>query len=172
MPQGGLVVDVGCSDDGRYADLWQPAAETGRARYIGIEPDTARAQSLQQRFPWADVKAIPVESLSADLHNLEAVLVLRSWNHLKDPAAALAPLIAALKPGGLLLIVDNVAFGLCRTGQQRQQAETSTSIWEHFRNDDSQEAITRLAALPIKLIQEIPVTSTGANQWIAEFQKL
>jgi SAM-dependent methyltransferase len=171
---GARVVDVGCSDDGRYADLWEPAARAGRVKYLGIEPEAERARRLAERFPWAEVRPIPVEELVADesaVAGLEAVLVLRSWNHIGKPVEALGPLVAALKPGGLVLVVDNVAFGLCRTDLQRHRAETSTSIWEHFRNDDSRDAIATLAALPLDVVSEIPVVPEGANQWIVELRK-
>lgn len=172
---GGAVVDVGCSDDGRYADLWEAAARSGRVRYLGIEPDAERARALSQRFPWAEVRAIPVEELVVPAGEpeggLEAVLVLRSWNHLEKPAEALAPLVAALRPGGTLLVVDNVAFGLLRTQMQRHRAERSTSIWEHYRNDDSAAARLALSELPLELIAEIPITADGSNQWVLEYRK-
>ncbi len=99
------------------------------------------------------------------------MLALRSWNHLRRPAEALAPLVLALRPGGRLLVVDNVAFGLCRSELQRHRAETSTAIWEHYRNDDSPDAVRALQALPIDVVDEAQVVPEGANQWIVEWRR-
>ena len=171
MPEGSLAVDVGCSDDGRYADLWEPAVRAGRVRYLGIEPDRDRAARLRERFPWAEVRAIPVEEAGSIGDSLGAVLVLRSWNHLRRPAEALGPLALALAPGGTLLVADNVAFGLCRSDAQRHRAETSTAAWEHYRNDESADAIAALAGLPLAVVSEVPVVPEGANQWIVELRR-
>lgn len=168
---GGRVVDVGCGD-GRYGDLLAPAARAGRLRYLGVEPDAARAADLASRWPWAEVRAVPVEQLAVD-GPLDALLVLRSWNHLADPAAALAPLVAALRPGAPMLVVDNVPFALVRTAAQaaRAEAPTSPAGFEHHRNDDADAAERALADLPLTVEAREPVAPDGANQWLLALRR-
>ena len=171
LPPGGLCVDIGCGDDGRYADLWQGAVTAGRARYLGVEPDEGRAEAMRRRFAWAEVQSCPVEAVEVGGAPIDALLVLRSWNHLVDPAAALAPLVARMRPGAMLLVVDNVAFGLVRSAAQRQRCERSSAAWEHHRNDESGEARAALAALPLEFVREAPITAEGSNQWVLELRR-
>ncbi len=170
--EGGRVIDVGCGD-GRYGDLWEPAARDGRLRYLGVEPDEERASALAARWPWATVRACAIEALAEDERAgpLDAVLALRSWNHLADPARALAPLALALRPGGRLVIADNVAFGLVRSHQQIARAERSAARFEHHRNDASQQVLAALASAPLDLERHAPVTPEGANQWLVVLRK-
>lgn len=50
--------------------------------------------------------------------SFDHVLVFRSRSHLVEPSAALRNLRRALRPGGTLTGVDNVAFGLARARPQ------------------------------------------------------
>jgi 2-polyprenyl-3-methyl-5-hydroxy-6-metoxy-1,4-benzoquinol methylase len=161
---GGRVVDVGAGE-GRHGDLWEPAARAGRLSLVAIEPDAQRAAALATRWPWADVRAISVEELAPG-EPLDAVVALRSWNHLADPAGALEPLVRALKPSGVALFACDVAFGLVRTAEQRRRAEASPATFEHRRDDDSHDALRALAALPLEAIEHFPVAAGGANQWL------
>jgi SAM-dependent methyltransferase len=169
--RGGRVVDVGCGD-GRYGDLWEPAASGGALRYLGIEPEEARASALAARWPWAEIAPFPVEKWAIE-GGIDALLVLRSWNHLADPARALGKLVAALRPGGTCLIADNVAFGLVRSAEQTARAESPSSgaRFEHYRNDSSTEALAALASLPLELVHHDPVTPDGSNQWLLVLAK-
>ncbi|MSP63174.1 MAG: radical SAM protein [Myxococcales bacterium] len=169
---GGRVIDIGCGD-GRYGDLWEEPARAGTLRYLGVEPDADRATRLAARWPWATVRSGPIEALSdEDLADpIACLLVLRSWNHLADPARALAPLVERLAPGGLLLVVDNVAFGLVRSSTQQRRAERSAAGFEHHRNDDSTAALTALALLPLDPIEHLPVAREGSNQWLLALRR-
>ena len=48
----GDVLDVGCGE-GRYEEVLEGLATSGRIRYTGREPAAARAAMLQARWPWA-----------------------------------------------------------------------------------------------------------------------
>ena len=169
---GGRAIDVGCGD-ARYADLWEPAARAKTIDYLGVEPDAARAEALATRWPWATVRtsaieALPVEDLAAPI---DALLVLRSWNHLADPRSALAPAIDKLRPGGRLVVVDNVAFGLVRSHQQRARAERAPSLFEHHRNDESHDALVALAPFGLETVLHQPVEPDGSNQWLLSLRR-
>ena len=117
---GGLrgdVLDVGCGE-GRYEDVIAPRARDGLVRWVGLEPDAPRAAAMRARAPWAEVRTLEAEAVS-DETRFDHVLVLRSWNHLHDPARAAQALVRALRPGGSLVVVDNLAFGLLRRREPR-----------------------------------------------------
>lgn len=166
----GDVLDVGCGE-GRYEDLLAPKAGAGTLRYVGIEPSLERAISLRERWPWATVLVADVESLES-AESFDHILVLRSWNHLHDPVRAVDAFSRALRPGGTLTVVDNVAFGLLREPDQAARAESGGSALEHYRNDDSTLAdrvIARSACF--SLLEARPVGPGTSNQWLLRYRR-
>lgn len=164
----GDVLDVGCGE-GPYEDLLAPAARAGRIRYTGIDPDEDRIQTLRERSPWGCFAAVRAEEFAQRSPAFDHVLVLRSWNHLADPVAAARGLAAAVRPGGSLLVVDNTAFGLARTGAQTRRAESSTSRFEHFRNDTAHDARRVLDATGLQLVECREVGRDTSNQWLLRY---
>jgi pyruvate-formate lyase-activating enzyme/SAM-dependent methyltransferase len=166
----GDVLDVGCGD-GPYDDLLAPLVAAGRIRYSGIDPDAARLERLRARRGWGALRCAAAESLDGEAR-FDHVLVLRSWNHLREPARALARLSAALRPGATLLIVDNVAFGLARTQAQAARAEASPAAFEHYRNDGAAEVVRAAAGLPLTLVERRDVGPSTSNQWLVRWQRV
>jgi MoaA/NifB/PqqE/SkfB family radical SAM enzyme/2-polyprenyl-3-methyl-5-hydroxy-6-metoxy-1,4-benzoquinol methylase len=166
----GDVLDVGCGE-GPYEELLAPLARAGRIRYTGIEPDENRIARLRQRWPWAQLEVATAESFvaSGQERRFDHVLVLRSWNHLSDPAGAVRGLVAALKPGGSLLVVDNAAFGLARTPAQTRRGQTSTSVFEHYRNDTAADAERILRDAGLELVERREVGPETSNQWLLRY---
>ncbi len=160
----GRVLDVGCGH-GPYEDLLAPAAIEGRITYVGLEPDERAVGSLRSRWPWAEVRQGRGEDLLEEAA-FDHVLVLRSWNHLEDPARALAAIARATRPGGSILVVDNVAFGLARTVRQCSRAERSTAGFEHFRNDDAGRAVALGLGLGLELLERHDCGPSTSNQWL------
>ena len=112
---GFRVLDVGC---GRGDNLRRLVRYGGRA--FGIEPDLARAREAQSIAP----AAVGVgEHLPLADSAVDAAMMLRSFNHLRDPKRAIAEAARVVKPGGRLIAVDNVVFGLCR----REVLETAVN---------------------------------------------
>jgi SAM-dependent methyltransferase/pyruvate-formate lyase-activating enzyme len=166
----GDVLDIGCGE-GRYEDLLAPKAREGTIRYVGVEPEPERVTSLKARWPWARVVLEEAESLEAD-QSFDHVLVLRSWNHLKDPARAVGKMARALRPGGTLLVVDNVAFGLVREKGQAERAEKSLAGLEHYRNDDAEHADRVIRASGgFERLEAIPVGPGTSNQWLLRYRR-
>jgi MoaA/NifB/PqqE/SkfB family radical SAM enzyme/SAM-dependent methyltransferase len=161
----GDVLDVGCGD-APYLDVLQANA---RIRYVGIDPDAARIAGLHARFPAAELHVATAESFSTE-RRFHHILILRSWNHLRDPETTVAQLMALLRPGGSLLVVDNVAFGLARTPEQTGRGQSSPARFEHYRNDAAAQAQRRLSALALTLIEQREVTPNSANQWFLRYR--
>ena len=175
---GGLrgdVLDIGCGD-GRYDAELAELARTDAIRYVGLEPDAARVETLRARWAWADVRAGEAEGL-CDEDSFDHVLVLRSWNHLHDPARALSAIVRALRPGGTLTVVDNVAFGLVRDLAQAARAESGGGAFEHHRNDDAAAADALIAGLGVfervfECTARRDVGPGTSNQWLLRYRKI
>lgn len=166
----GDLLDVGCGE-GPYAEALAGAARDGRLRYTGLEPDAGRAEALRARWPWARIVVASAEEAALAPASLDHVLVLRSWNHLRDPAAALDRLLAALRPGGTLTVVDNVAFGLVRTRAQAARGERSAAGFEHWRNDGAAEAARWLEGRGLELLERRDVGPETSNQWVLRWRR-
>jgi 2-polyprenyl-3-methyl-5-hydroxy-6-metoxy-1,4-benzoquinol methylase len=160
----GDVLDVGCGADDRYDAIWAPAVASGRVRYAGVEPDPARAAARAAACPWAAVRAIGLADV-AERGAYDHVLALRSWNHFPDGDAALTRLVALARPGGSIIVVDNVSFGLARTPTQTARARASGAGFEHHRDDDSHAVVARAAARGLTVVEHHPVGPTTSNQW-------
>lgn len=166
----GDVLDVGCGD-GRYGDALAPLVASGAIRYRGLDPDGARIAGLRERWPWATLEVACAEDVPLDPASLDHALLLRSWNHLADPRAVVERLLAALRPGGTLLVADNVAFGLLRTPAQAARAEAGGAAFEHWRNDGAAEAAARLVGLPLRELLRREVGPGTSNQWVLRWER-
>lgn len=170
----GTVLDLGCGH-APYLDVLAPLAQAGALRYLGLDPDPEAIAALRHRAPWASLhvgtgEALPPAEITGPLDHL---LVLRSWNHLPDPATTLAALAPRLRPGGSLLVVDNTAFGLARGRAHARRAEASAAAHEHHRNDDLSDAARLLATVPTLRTRPLvarPVGPGRSNQWLLHLE--
>jgi SAM-dependent methyltransferase len=140
-------------------------------RYLGVDPDAERIALLAARHPWARFRVGRAEEPLAD-GPVDHVLALRSWNHFRDPASVVDRALAALRPGGSLLVVDNVAFGLLRSREHAGRAERGPGAFEHYRNDGAREAELRLAGRPLRIVERRDVGITTSNQWLLRWERL
>ena len=161
----GDVLDVGCGE-GRYMDVIEPRARAGLVRWIGLEPDAARADAMRRQAPWAQVRVTDAEAVD-DVERFDHVLVLRSWNHMRDPARAAAAIARALRPGGTLLVSDGVAFGLLR---RRAPATGPGLAFEHFGNDDAARAHAVLGR-HLELLERRDVGPATSSEWLLRYRR-
>lgn len=165
----GTVVDIGAGPV-RYIEQLQRSVQQGALRYIAVEPDLCHLGSVAAQWPGSQLvqgvgEALPLQDASAD-----AAMMLRSYNHLRDPGRAIDEAARVVRPGGTLLVVDNVVFGLCRSAEQVQRAraiDVAQTPFEHYRNangDEAAEAIAQSSAWQVTRCE--PVTPKTANQWL------
>jgi MoaA/NifB/PqqE/SkfB family radical SAM enzyme/SAM-dependent methyltransferase len=165
----GDVLDVGCGE-GVHEDILEALATSGKIRYVGLDPDAGRLNELRARRSWGELHVGTAEGID-DSARFDAVLALRSWNHFRDPARAIGALCRALRPGGMLMLVDNEAFGLARTVAQAQRAEGSSAAFEHYRNDGAEEVATLARSFPLRLVERHDVGASTSNQWLLRYRR-
>lgn len=166
----GDVLDVGAGE-GSYLATLQPRVEAASVRYAALEPDATRVHLLQRRHPWARFVVGAAEDAALEPSSVDHVLLLRSYNHLTSPRAALRRLVEALRPGGTLLLVDNVAFGLVRSRDHAARAEQGPGALEHHRNAGAAEAHRAVEGLPLRLLERRDVGPTTSNQWLLRYER-
>lgn len=163
----GDVLDVGCGDGRSLVALTDSAAE-GRIHYTGVDPNAEALRTLAKAHPWAELHTGTAEALPVDAdRRFDHVLLLRSWNHLREARSVAAVLWERLRPGGSLLIVDDVPFGLARTRKATARAQAGGAEWEHLRNDDASMALERLDGLAggtLSLRRDVGIGTS--NRWI------
>ncbi|MBA3549963.1 MAG: radical SAM protein [Nannocystis sp.] len=172
----GELLDLGCGE-APYADALAPALAAGQLRYLGLDPDPARLAAL--RLPGtAELIAGTTSTANAELgaRQFDHLTILRSWNHLPDPAADLTLLLPRLRRGGSLMVVDNLVFGLARTAAQSERGERSTAGWEHYRSDDATQAGRCILGVATSLDRRLTllarhdVAPGTSNQWMLHYR--
>jgi SAM-dependent methyltransferase len=166
----GDVLDVGCGD-GPYDDVLAPLVAAGAVRYRGIDPNPERLARVLARRGWGEHAVGAAEALD-ETARFDHALLLRSWNHVGDPRRALERLFAALKPGGTLTIVDNVAFGLARMPAQARLAERGPAQFEHFRSDGAADLLALARELTWRVDEVREVSPATSNQWLVGLTRL
>jgi SAM-dependent methyltransferase len=158
----GDVLDVGFGPD-YHGELFARLHDAGRIRYAGLEPEAADFERLARRRPDLAWACTTLEHLDPGERRFDAVLLLRSWNHLVDLPAATKKLQALLKPGGRLVVVDNVRFGYHLPASVVRDAD---GRFEHYRNHDLPEAEEVLTTIGFHVVTRVPLASGGDNQWM------
>ena len=167
----GVVVDIGAGPI-RYLQELAAAQAAGRLTYIAVEPDLAALERTTAALPDAICLQGVGEALPLPAQSADAVLMLRSFNHLRDPDRAIREVARVLRPGGVFVACDNVTFGLCRSQAQLQRAHAiavAQTPFEHYRNANVQELEAVIHdAVPGQLttLHAAPVGPGTSNQWL------
>jgi pyruvate-formate lyase-activating enzyme/SAM-dependent methyltransferase len=160
----GDVLELGAGA-GRHLAWMDPT----RVRYLGVDPDAAALTRLRDAFPWARTLAKRAEDLVPD--PIDHALILHAYNHLERPVEVLARLARALRPGGTLLLADDVAFGLVRGAARADRAEAGPARRQHFRNHSAKDVLARLGDLPLAVVALRDVGPERSNQWVLELRR-
>ncbi len=164
----GRVLDVGCGA-APYAAALKPALRAGRLEYVGIDPDlpTARLNPPKTLLPER------LESFHWSGEPFDAIVALRSLNHLPDPLEGLRKMAALTEPGGRVLVAEDVIFGLVRTGAQAARIATRSDLaFEHYLNLDAGEVVELAADAGLNCIEQIGVERTGCTLWVLELRRV
>ena len=106
------VLDAGCGGGDVSVELGRRVGDAGRV--VGIDMDIAKIDLAREEASARGVTNIEFRAADFMVENIrgafDAVYARFLLSHLKDPAAALKAMRAALRPGGML-IVEDVDFG-------------------------------------------------------------
>lgn len=163
---GGRIVDIGCGTL-RYRGLLEPLLARPDTRYLAVEPTPT--PELREYLTQHGARLLECGWEEAELAPGEAdwVLIMRSWNHLRELGRALRRVREVLAPGGRVLVTENTAFGLVRTREQLARLERAASLpYEHYRNHTSAQARSWLEASGFGIKQEWAISADTANQWV------
>jgi len=163
----GTVLDVGCGS-APYRHALEAAVRTGRLRYLGLDPQVPRGgptggfvfrRGTLDRFP-------------APERPFDAVLALRSLAHLPHPERSLRRLAALVRPGGTLLLAEDVVFGLVRATPSRRRAIRRSDLrFEHRANLTLDEAAAIAADAGLRTTARWTPRQTDSTLWVLELTK-
>jgi ubiquinone/menaquinone biosynthesis C-methylase UbiE len=107
--EGSVVADVGCGDGYFTFHLARRVGASGRVYAVDIDKEkiaAVRARAMREK--WTNVEALVGEADDPKLPAaaLDAVLVADTYHEFTKPEAMLAGIQRALKPGGLLAVID------------------------------------------------------------------
>lgn len=156
----GTILDVGIGT-GFYFDLIRSNSKI--QLYFGLDPNPDCVANISNHLPNNQIIHSTLEDFVMEEEVYDFVLLLRSYNHLKDIDKAILKIKMGLKPGGQILIVENSLFSLVHSTPITISLESLN--YQHFRNHNLSEARSLLK--PHFTIEvEYPVTKTSGNQWI------
>lgn len=136
---GSEVADVGC---GRGYFTFKFAARVGRdGKVFAVDLREDELEEIRARAKRDGLTQIEtVKGSDDDPHlpdaSLDVVLVMNAYHEFDAPAAILAAIYRALKPGGLLALIDGVA----EAGHPRDYYNGTHRLPEHFEREEAEQA--------------------------------
>ncbi len=163
----GRVLEVGC---GRNPDTaaFQPALQEGRVEYLGIDPLAHSGE------PAAGMRllATTLEDFQWTGPGFDAVVALRSLNHLHSLPAGLAKMASLAAAGARLVLAEDVVFATVRSRQKLEQIESRQDLpFQHRSNPFPSEVVPMLTELGLTLTASYLPQETASTLWIMVCEK-
>ena len=98
---GAHILEVGCGNGSISAWLAERVSPSGTAVAVDLDLSLVQIRMPNLELREADILAAPVERGAFDLVTARAVL-----HHVADPETAIVNMIASLKPGGAILLIE------------------------------------------------------------------
>ncbi len=165
----GELLDVG-GGPSRYTKEFSDCITKHGMNYFVLEPNPPQVllEFLKEHDIEDHLRRGYVEDIDFEAERFDMILVMRSHNHFYDKSRAYRNMLRWLKPGGSLMVVDNIAFGVVRSQEvmQRLRSQGGQPNYEHFSNHHSKQALQIISSLAdMELLEHHPVHVEGANQW-------
>jgi 2-polyprenyl-3-methyl-5-hydroxy-6-metoxy-1,4-benzoquinol methylase len=163
---GARTLEVGCGNGSISAWLARQVASDGRAVAVDLDLSLVDVRLPNLELRKADIVAGPVEPGSFDLVTARAVL-----HHVTDAEKAMANLVAGLRPGGAILVIEPDFLPVTIAEPPDVRAFWSGWLaWSRERGIDYQIGRTlapRLAALGLEKIGGTAETAiyNGTSPW-------
>ncbi len=161
----GKVLDIGCGTP-VLLDLFESKVRNGEIEYTGVDSRPHEGIGL-------DIINRNFEDFESAPNVYDHVLLLRSYNHFRDPVYVVRRIVDLLKPGGTLYIFENGIFAnLKKDVAEDPPANPREPVYEHFRNHYSEDALRLIRSVhDFKTVHHSPVTPDTANQWFLVLKK-
>jgi 2-polyprenyl-3-methyl-5-hydroxy-6-metoxy-1,4-benzoquinol methylase len=163
---GARTLEVGCGNGSIAGWLARQLAPDGRAVAVDLDMSLVNVRLPNLELRKVDVTIGPVEPGSFDLVTARAVL-----HHVADPERAILNLVASLRPGGAILLIEPDLFPVAIAEPPEVRAFWSGWLaWSRDRGIDYQIGRTlapRLAAFGLEQIGGTAETAiyNGASLW-------
>jgi 2-polyprenyl-3-methyl-5-hydroxy-6-metoxy-1,4-benzoquinol methylase len=166
LKSGARTLEVGCGNGSISAWLARQVAPGGRAVAVDLDLSLVDVRLPNLELRKEDIMAQPVEAGSFDLVTARAVL-----HHVADAEKAIANLVASLRPGGAILLIEPDFLPVTIAEPPEVRAFWSGWLaWSRDRGIDYQIGRTlapRLAALGLERIGGTTETAiyNGTGLW-------
>jgi SAM-dependent methyltransferase len=163
---GARILEVGCGNGSISAWLAGRVSPGGTAVAVDLDLSLVQARMQNLELRQADILAGPVERGTFDLVTARAVL-----HHVADPDAAIANMIASLRAGGALLLIEPDFLPVSVAEPQAVRAFwDGWTAWSHERGIDYYMGRTlapRVASLGLTKISGTAETAiyNGGSLW-------
>ena len=160
------MLDVGCGEQLYRAEI-ADLLRAGTITYTGLDPDAESLDRFRAAIPEARLELGDIEHFATEPASYDHVLCLRALNHVFDLDEALSRMSRALKPGGLLLLLEMTPFAMLRRAEQIAAADRAPRAGhQHFRNVASEDVLPLVARHGLRVVEHRPVGRDTSNQWI------
>lgn len=106
---GMIVADIGAGTGYFEPHLAKATGPTGKVLALDIEPDMVRylgERAAKEKLANVTPLLVPPGDTGLAAGSVDRILIADTWHHIPERAAYAQKLKAALKPGGLVIIVD------------------------------------------------------------------
>jgi predicted methyltransferase len=134
---GSRVADVGCGEGYFVMHLAKRVGEEGRVYAVDVDEDSlARVRRRAEKEGLANVEILRsrTDDTLLPAESVEVVLVVNAYHEMREADAMLRSIRGALKPGGLLAIIDPPG----RVDGDRDAHRRAHTIAEETVKDDAQ----------------------------------
>lgn len=160
----GSVLDIGCGTP-LFPDAIRHKISAGEMTYLGVDKNPGHSPELE-------ISAVDFEDFAWAGPPFDHVMMLRSYNHFKDPRLIVEKAASLLRSGGMLHIFDNCLFGALKRNVVDNPTNIDRHPHQHYRNHDSEEAAALIMKLGcFEILDHIPVSPSEANQWFLTLKK-
>ena len=105
------ILDMGCGTGQQYGDLIQALGEE-QFEYLGIDQSSIMISKAQEKFPQADFIQSDVLQAKPRQAPFDLIICSHSFPYYEEGKAALASMVALLKPDASLLLTQACTEGL------------------------------------------------------------
>ncbi len=109
IASGMTVADIGAGTGYFEPHLSRAVGPSGKVLALDIEPDMVRylkERAARERLANVEARQVAPDDPGLAAASVDRVLIVDTWHHIANRAAYASRLVAALRPGGQVIVVD------------------------------------------------------------------